>query len=175
MMAIDKFEQMEKKFKDNHGNLIRFSILNIMSELLTGYNRGEVIYEKDEKYILVFSFQDIVSEQKIYQHLQDILSHISSIIKNYLNASVTFGISTINNGYPALRQMYQECVNALELRFILGNERFIRWDANRTGSMLKNIGIKLETMMQDLEPFNERYTKEIEAGIQTLIHARKYH
>lgn len=169
VMAIDNFERMEKKFNDNHGNLIRFSILNIVSELLTAYDRGEVIYEKDAKYILVFSFHDVVSEQKIYQQLQDILSHISNVIRTYLNASVTFGISTIQTGYSALRHLYQEGVGALEQRFILGSERYIRWDTARSHSLSGIVGTKLEKMVQESKPFNDRHAKEIEAGIQALV------
>ncbi|MFC5406210.1 response regulator [Cohnella soli] len=169
VMAIDNFKQMESKFKDSHGNLIRFSILNMMSELLAGYNRGEVIYERDEKYILAFSFQDVVSESNIYQQLQDILSHISSIIKTYLNASVTFGISSMNNGYSALKAMYVECLRALDLGFVLGNEKYIRADLMGADRVAKNVGMKLDNMIADSEPlFNDRYAKEIQAGIQAL-------
>ncbi|REE68118.1 two-component system response regulator YesN [Paenibacillus taihuensis] len=169
VMSIDNFERMERKFHDNHGNLIRFSILNIVSELLAGYDRGEVIYEKDAKYILVFSFHDIVSEQRIYLQLQDILSHISNVIKTYLNASVTFGISTIQTGYSLLRQLYQEGVGALEQSFILSSERFIRWDTVRLSTLRSIVGAKLEKMLRESKPFNERHAKEIEAGTQALI------
>lgn len=168
VMAIDNFKLMESKFKDSHGNLIRFSILNMMSELLAGYNRGEVIYERDEKYILAFSFQDIVSESNIYQQLQDILSHISSVIKTYLNTSVTFGISSIDNGYSALKHMYLECLRALDLRFVLGHEKYIRSDLTKTDRVWNTAVIKLDKMFRELEPFNEKYFKEIEAGIQSL-------
>ncbi|SDW05646.1 response regulator [Paenibacillus sp. CF384] len=169
VMAIDNFERMEKKFHDNHGNLIRFSILNIVSELLSGYDRGEVIYEKDAKYILVFSFHDVVSEQRIYQQLQDILSHIGNVIKTYLNTSVTFGISTIQTGFSALRQLYQEGAGALEQRFILSGERFIRWEMARSHSLSSIVGMKLEKMLGESKPFNDRHAKEIEAGTQALV------
>ncbi|NOU71378.1 response regulator [Paenibacillus sp. LMG 31458] len=168
VLAIDKFEQMESKLKDNQGNLIRFSILNIINELLGGYLRGEVLHEKDEKYMLLFSFPDMVSEQTIYQNVQEILSHINNIIKKYLNTSISCGISTINNGYASLKQMYRECVSALEQRFILGNERFIQWQDMGRDNLLKDISMKLEKMWQDSDQFNERYAKEIEAGIKTL-------
>ena len=168
VIAIDKFEQMESKFKDNQGNLIRFSILNIINELLGGYLRGEVLHEKDEKFMLIFSFQDIVSEQKIYQNVQEIISHINNVTKKYLNASISCGISTINNGYSSLKQMYRECAAALEQRFILGNERFIQWQDIGRDNILNNIRMKLEKMLQDSNQFNERYSKEIETGIKTL-------
>ncbi|MDG0812738.1 helix-turn-helix domain-containing protein [Cohnella rhizosphaerae] len=168
VMAIDNFKQMESKFMDSHGNLIRFSILNMMSELLAGYNRGEVIYERDEKYILAFSFHDIVSESNIYRQLQDILSHISSVVKTYLNASVTFGISSIHNGYAALKQMYVECLRMLDLRFVLGNAAYIRSDLMNAEHITKSVAAKLGKMIREREPFNDRYFKEIEAGIESL-------
>ncbi|AZN41461.1 helix-turn-helix transcriptional regulator [Paenibacillus albus] len=140
-----------------------------MSELLAGNDRGEVIYEKDAKYILVFSFHDVVSEQRIYQQLQDILSHIGSVIRTYLNASVTFGISTIQTGYSALKQLYQEGAGALEQRFILGSERYIRWDSAKSHSLPSIVGAKLERMLQESKPFNDRHAKEIESGTQSLV------
>ncbi|MDF2651245.1 MAG: DNA-binding response regulator [Paenibacillus sp.] len=169
VMTIDDFGQMEARFNDKHGNLIRFSLVNMIHEILGGYHCGEVIHEKDEKYILLFSFQDIWSEQKVFQKLHEVLSHIQSVIKTYLNASVTFGISSLYHGYSALKKMYRECVSALEQRYFLGYEKFVRCDAPGTESLQAITNMKFEKMLDDSkEATHERYYNEIETGIKKL-------
>jgi two-component system response regulator YesN len=65
--------------------------------------------------------------------------------------------------------MYGEGVGALDQRYFWGNERYIKWTVVETDRMLKHIGIKLEKMIEGLEPFNSRYQKEIEIGINRLL------
>lgn len=169
VMAIDKFDQMEHKFKDSQGNLIRFSLLNIMTELLDGYGRGDVVYEKDEKYLLLFSFADIVSERQAFEQLQVILVHIQSVIKKYLNATVTFGVSTMDSGFGIMKRLYRECASALDQRYVIGEGGHIRWQEADADSIRRRVAQKLERAASTATAFHERYVKEIEAGIKAVL------
>lgn len=171
VMAIREFKSMQSKFMDTQGNLIQFAVLNIVEELLNSYERGEIIHEKDERYILIFSFHDIVSRNKAYEELSNILMRINSVLELYLGASVTFGISGIYNNYSSMVAMYKECIDALEQSYFLaGNSCCIRKDmlGNRElGQILKDKLVKL--LLSEAVSGNEEYKMEIERGLTELI------
>src|SRR5690606_3468514 len=47
MLEIDHYENVQAKFKDEQGELIRVTIMNVLNELLTNSNRGEVVSDDD--------------------------------------------------------------------------------------------------------------------------------
>ena len=61
-MKLDNYESMCVNFDAKHEQTVRMTILNLIDDLLQKYQRGEIIHEKDERYWLLFSFDDMVSE-----------------------------------------------------------------------------------------------------------------
>ncbi|BBH20520.1 DNA-binding response regulator [Paenibacillus baekrokdamisoli] len=120
IMEIDQYKQLQDKFKDEKGQLIRISLLNVLEEVLQSHGRGEAFHDEDNRYVLLFSFHDMVSEQKITEILQQILEHIRKVMLSYFNVSISFGISTQKNGYSALRLQYNDSIQVLEKKFFLG-------------------------------------------------------
>jgi two-component system, response regulator YesN len=123
-MQIDHFKILQDRFNDEKGQLVKFAILNILNEMLSSYSRGEAFSDNDLNYILIFSFNDISSEQNLHKELHIILNNIISTISSYLNVHVSFGISSLNNGYKVLGKMYKEAYKALEQKFFLGTGVF---------------------------------------------------
>ncbi|THF74416.1 response regulator [Cohnella fermenti] len=171
VMAIEQFELVEARFGDWHGKLIRFSIVNMISEILAGNERGEVIHDKEERYMLLFSFSDVSSEHRTHMLLQEILEHIQGVLKSYLNAAVTFGVSTQNSGYGSLKKMYGECIRALDKRYLIGNERFIRWDDQLEERLLASAQASLTPLIELAGELDERFQREVEAGIRMCLGA----
>lgn len=124
-MEIDHFEALKAKFNDGKGQLVKSSILNILDEILLRNARGEVFSDTDSNYILIFSFQDTSSEQDMYNELYAILNNIKSSLSTFLEVKVSFGVSSINNGYSQLGKMYQEASLALDNKFFLGAGIFL--------------------------------------------------
>ena len=124
-MEIDHFEILKDKFQDEKGQLIKSSILNILNEIMGNYGRGEAFCDNNSNYILIFSFPDIHSEQNLYNELQAILNAIKNSINSYLNVYVSFGISSLRNGYESLGKMYGESRKMLEQKFYSGSGTFI--------------------------------------------------
>ncbi len=120
IMEVDNYSNLKRRFKDKNGHLIKATLLNILYEIMNAYKRGETIYLDETHYLLLFSFDDMVSEQSIKQELQLTLSTIKDAIQTYFNSSVSFGISGMKSGYKSLRKLYMEATQVLDGKFLAG-------------------------------------------------------
>ena len=119
-MEVDRYFELKDKFQDEQGHLIKMTMLNILQEITSSYNRGEVTFLDETHYLLLFSFEDLVSEQAIMQEIHAILNAIQDVVHKYFNGSVSFGISGVQSGYASLRKLYFESGRALEKKFMTG-------------------------------------------------------
>jgi len=120
VMEVDRYARLRAKFRDNHGHLIKMTMLNILGEITASYKRGEAFQIDETHYALIFHYDDILSEQAIVQETRVILGRIQEVIRTYFNGSASFGISGIRSGYDALPMLYAEARQALEHKFIVG-------------------------------------------------------
>lgn len=170
IMDIQKYEKLQEKFSDKQGDLIRFAVLNIIEELLNGYHRGEVIHKKDERYLLLFSFEDIVSEHKIYQCLNEITTRISSVMELYMDTTVVFGTSHAYHEYSFLPIMYKEGKNALSKSYFVSDLKCIHADQIGDQKIIEVLNDKLvEILKADTILRHTDYKQEIENGIKELL------
>ena len=169
IMSIDQFAVLQQKFKDKQGNLIRFAIINITDEILAGFKRGEAFHERDERYVLLFSFPDIASERQIHELLHEILVRIGTAFETYIGNPVTFFISTLKHSYSSLQSMYSECMAAHEQNYFIGEEKYIRCDNIQTKDVKVKVARKLKEFAAGLDPFIEDYHKKIISEIDELI------
>lgn len=120
VMEVDRYARLRDKFKDDHGQLIKLTLLNILSEIATSSKRGEAFSIEETRYALVLPFGEVASEQAVMQETHGILSRIQEAIHTYFNGSVSFGISAVRSGYEALPKLYAEATRALNRKFIAG-------------------------------------------------------
>jgi len=113
-LCVDQFSALQDKFKDRQGDIIRFAVINIIDEILTGFKRGEAFHEKEGRYILLLSFPDIKSQNDIQKLVQEILSRAGSAIETYVGGKVAFYRSSVCQTYASLPLMYDECLAAME-------------------------------------------------------------
>ncbi|MDF2925374.1 MAG: DNA-binding response regulator [Paenibacillaceae bacterium] len=119
-VEVDNYFELKDRFRDKNGHLIKAALLNIFYEIMNSYNRGEIIYLDETRYLLLVSFEDLVSEQAVNQEIHKILNKIKDVMHSCYNASVSFGVSGILSGYKSLRKLYYESVHMLEKKFIMG-------------------------------------------------------
>jgi two-component system response regulator YesN len=168
IMKIDRYEQLHNKFDAQHENTIRQTILNLIDELLEKYKRGEIMHEKDERFLLLFSFGDIVSEQETQLLLYEILDRISIIMKTYINISVTFGVSRRVDQYSALHVLYKEAFSALKESYYTGDKKLVFYADKDNQSTYLSMLKKFHDYVAGIENLNCEYRKEIISGISTL-------
>lgn len=125
LMDVDHFERLQDKYKDVKGNLINYSVLNVLTEVCEGYKRFVVIHDERNRFMLIGSFQDISSEHRMMVELGGMTEHIAKIMKTIFNVSVTFGRSTMRNGFQELKTLYGESLSALSKKYVLGIGRMI--------------------------------------------------
>ena len=80
VMEIDDYEQLQNKFKDEKGQLIKLSMLNIGNEVLKASKRGELFFDYDNHYIIIFSFSEVCSEHAALQETLSVVNHIKTTV-----------------------------------------------------------------------------------------------
>lgn len=120
MMEVDHYSKLKQKFKDEHGHLIKMTLLNMLNEITTAFHKGESLYIDETHYLVLLSFEDILSEQQIRQQTVLILQRVQHVIGTYFNSSVSFGISEIDNAYKSLPRLYLESHERLQHKFLTG-------------------------------------------------------
>ncbi|MBB6635901.1 response regulator [Cohnella thailandensis] len=120
VMELDRYSRIKQKFKDEHGHLVKMSLLNVLSEILASRKRGEAFHLDDNRYLLLFSYGDLHSEQSIQAETGAILQQIQDVIRTYFNGTVSFGISAPRSGYASLPSSHAEAQQALGRKFLAG-------------------------------------------------------
>ncbi len=175
MMEIDRFGQIQEKFRDEKGELIRATILNVLDEVLDQSKLGEAVSDGDKRYLLMFSFRDIISEAKIHEELDWILMKIQKVLKRFFNITVTIGVSGMKNEYASLRVQYQESLEAVGRKFFYGiGQRFFpqRMETDTVDDFVKK---KLEEMNGKWLTLDNKGREELESIAQTFFDAGSMH
>ncbi|MGG4483117.1 response regulator [Paenibacillus xylanilyticus] len=154
VMEVDRYVSLKERFRDEHGHLVKMSLLNILSEIMSGYKRGEAVQINDRHYALVLHFADLLSEQAIVQEIRQLLEHIQDTIRHYFNSTVSFGISSVNGGYDSLPRQYAEAQRALQRKFITGSGQQHQGTgrADYTGVLARLEQIRNHTSIRELLP-----------------------
>lgn len=168
MMEIDKVEQMREKFRDEKGELIRATILNVLNEVLDQSGRGEVVSDGDQRYLFVFSFSDMISEAKIHEELSRILYQTQKVLMRFFNISVTVGVSTMRSEYASLRALYQESLDAVRRKFFSGAGQLLFWQQPPKQSEDKRVKNKLNEICDKRPSIDEKGRMKIEAIVQSF-------
>ena len=120
LMEVDRYARLKEKFRDEHGHLIKMTLLNILNEIVGVHKRGEAFHIDETRYLLLLPYEDMHSEQAIVQETRVILRHVQEVIRTYFNGSASFGISGIQSGFKAVPKLYAEAARALERKFLSG-------------------------------------------------------
>lgn len=183
VLFVNDYSKLVDRHDENRGNLIKMSILNILEEVLNAFNRGEVIHEHDGKYILIFGFEDTYSEQNIKYHLTEIFSRIGQMVMKYINCSVSFGVSSVKNGYVSLQELFEECYKTVDYIFFTYGDHHdlnIYWhDEIRQAHIIEQIKAIMNTTWKQVvmniedENFRVKILNETELLLKSEIYYKK--
>lgn len=123
VLEIDHFESAKMKFDDEHGELIKFSVMNIVNEILDSHNAGISLSVGQNRIILIFSpgNRDNKGDAAVYgKLLEDVLDQIRRTLDTYLELSVTITAGPLQDGFGNIRKIYDQCAQALEYKFFIG-------------------------------------------------------
>ncbi len=120
VIELDQYARLREKFRDEHGHLIKMTILNMLDEITNSFERGEGFYIDRTHYLLVLSFEDMHSEQQIRQQLRVITRQVQEAVYGCFGSTVSVGISKIDNAYKSLSSLYQEAQHVLRNKLVTG-------------------------------------------------------
>ncbi|MFC5402913.1 helix-turn-helix domain-containing protein [Cohnella soli] len=119
-MEIGSFERLREKFKDDKGQLVRLSLMNVLNEVIKIYGCCEGFHDLDNRYAILYSHPEASGEKEAEETLFRMTSHLRRVMTTYFNVPVTFGISGRQNGFHRLKLQYRESLEALERSFVEG-------------------------------------------------------
>lgn len=114
LMVIDKYEHLQDLYQDSQGQLIQFSLLNIINEILTKSDSGLVVHQSGSRYLLLFHSE---AETRSFHRITGVLDEIMTVLKNYFNVTPRFYISEMAQDYSRLRTLYQQCLTLDQQEF----------------------------------------------------------
>jgi two-component system response regulator YesN len=128
-LSIDQFEAIRKKYVEKDEKLLRFSIVNILEEMIPPKWNKEIIMESSKDYLLVVNLDPQEVKTGTYKQSTDRLCrNMMEAMKDFMNLSVTIGFSTAVSGYVSLKGACKEADLAVQDRFFQGTGRVIYFD-----------------------------------------------
>ncbi|OCT15266.1 hypothetical protein A8709_14300 [Paenibacillus pectinilyticus] len=170
-MEIDQYDKLQERYQDHKGQLIRMSLLNILEEVLAHYDRGEIIFDSESRFLTLFSFEDITSEHEITAVIQTILAHMRKVLLTYFNVTVTFAISAPESGYGVLKRQYEQGIKLLQAKYWLGTDQnlFIGNGLRAEGIIAIEVQSQLKAILNEWpEPLQAVY-KQYERTLGELL------
>lgn len=110
-----------KDTKDRHLQL--FAVLNIANEICQKHKIGEVFLHSDDVVLLLMDHDEY--SEKTTGRLLEILEEVRQNVEKYLKLTVTIGAGTMTKSVEGISHSYNEALQALDYRLILGNNRVI--------------------------------------------------
>jgi len=124
ILWIDDYEAAAKRYDNNDMNPFIVSVTNAIYQILNDIGVGEVISLSSKEYLVMLSIENI-SSLKIRYMITDILSKIKYSLQNYVNISVSIGVSRTQDGYSSIPALLKEAKSNVRMRFLLGKGRII--------------------------------------------------
>ncbi|GGA42925.1 response regulator transcription factor [Paenibacillus physcomitrellae] len=118
LLETSHYSRLLKRFQDERGELIHFTISNILDEIVNKHHAGEAFHDSDNHYLILFTYPADISEGGIYSHIRDVFDNIVRAMHSYLDIPVFMGVSRVYPGWSMLRQMYEQCSSIVQNRFL---------------------------------------------------------
>lgn len=120
-IKLNDFDDIRKIYNDKNEKMLRITVINITEEIIpVRYNR-EVIADKSDEYILLLNL--VESDGTDYKdEINKLHRNLIKTIKDYLNISISIGISIPFNGFRNMGRAYDEATKAVDARFFKGKD-----------------------------------------------------
>ena len=112
---VNYYEDAKKKYVEKGEKLLRFSILNIMEEVIPSKWEKELIVESSSEYWVIVNIPP--DSGSVYANIDKLVYKLISSIKDFMNLSLTAGVSTSVSGFRYIKKACQEAELALKQHF----------------------------------------------------------
>ncbi|MFS0868629.1 helix-turn-helix domain-containing protein [Paenibacillus xylanilyticus] len=123
---VNYYEDAKRKYVEKGEKLLRFSILNIMEEIIPSKWEKEIFVEHSSEYWVIVN---VLPERKsVHADLNKLCNKLLSSIKDFMNLSLTAGVSTTVSGFHGIRKACQEAEFALKQGFFTGSNQVLYYE-----------------------------------------------
>ncbi|AOZ90803.1 helix-turn-helix domain-containing protein [Paenibacillus crassostreae] len=133
---MDTFEKIRKKYVEKDEKLLRFSIFNILEEIIPRKWDKEIVIESSSDYLLMINS---VRTDSARAEIKNLCGLIQQAMRDFMNLTFSVGVSSVVHDLRCLRTACQEADHALRSRFFLGTGRILFYEHTGTGTGRKEI------------------------------------
>ncbi len=120
---VDDYAMLKAKYTTGEIDNLMKSLADMSSEILKDSIKSVISTLEGGKFVIVFSFDDLHSNQSTYQQVFAILMRIKATIKRYLNITACFGLDGICNHIRDVGGYYDKAEQLLARKFYEGKDR----------------------------------------------------
>lgn len=157
VLQIDDFRNVKKKYVEKDEKLLQFSIKNMLEELYGRVFGFRMFIDNSEEYIICWPVDSGAVPGKAAEQLVSVAQKAVRIIKDYLNISISVGISLTHKGLAEIKDAYGECKQALKFKFFRGK-----------GCIVAYSDIRRVTTVSKLEIIDEALENELKLAVKAL-------
>ncbi|WP_339261238.1 helix-turn-helix domain-containing protein [Paenibacillus sp. FSL R5-0713] len=123
---VNYYEDAKRKYVEKGEKLLRFSILNIMEEIIPSKWEKEIFVESSSDYWVIVNVHP--ESQSVHTDINKLCNKLLSSIKDFMNLSLTAGVSTMVSGFPHIKKACQEAEMALQHGFFTGSNKVLYYE-----------------------------------------------
>ncbi|MEC0126993.1 response regulator transcription factor [Paenibacillus pabuli] len=123
---VNYYEDAKRKYVEKGEKLLRFSILNIMEEIIPSKWEKEIFVESSSEYWIMINV--CPENGSVHTDINKRCTKLLSSIKDFMNLSLTAGVSTIVFGFHCIRKACQEAEFALRQGFFTGSNQLLYYE-----------------------------------------------
>lgn len=118
-LRIDCFHEIRKKYIEQDEKLLRFSIVNILEEVVPKRWKREIVVENSAEYLLMVNL--IEGDMRgVCAELEPLCCGIRETVKDFMNLSLSIGVGPVVSSFRELRMAYRKADYAMRRRFFEG-------------------------------------------------------
>ena len=120
VISIDNFRNVRKRYKEKHQHLLNFAVRNIADELFQNEEELEFLQYDANTFLILKSYSGVRSQREIAANNSLIIRTLKDALMQFLNVSVSIGVSCMHNNVLELPEAFHEGVTANSLKFYWG-------------------------------------------------------
>jgi two-component system response regulator YesN len=120
LFRIENYQSIKEEYDNDGENLLTFSIINIVNEIIEMEEVNGYVMEKEENLYTCIINTDGFNVNARQENLFKIGKSIQDILLRYIKVSTQIGISNIDDSLDFLCQLYNQAIVALKYRFFNG-------------------------------------------------------
>lgn len=155
VIQIDNYRKLRADYNHKEQDLYKFSIENILAEILAGYGYRSVRISVADDMIAVIVHGDFSNDIEYREIMETCFRNTNGKMKEYFQISFSTSISSYQKGIRKICELYHNAERQLLYRYVLGKEALIFYDYDVKRSGYEEPEIIIEQLKDHIQNKNE--------------------